>query len=223
MNPLTQLNESWAALQSVIEAQSITLHKQIEFWAENFGKVITPIADIPLLKPLVNIPGLSWIAAALGQVNLAAIAQDIETLKDNQPEASQEQLAQKVIQEITLQAGGIGLATNLLPPIAVTLFAVDMAAIATLQVELIYKIAAIYDYDIQEQNRRGEVLALYVCSAGSSTLIKSGLSFPEMLPIIGAIVGASSDAGILWVIGQIAQQYYKTKREHQDTIVIDVQ
>ena len=89
-----------------------------------------------------------------------------------------------------------------------------MAAIATLQVELIYQMAALYDYDIQDPTRRGEVLALYACSAGGSTALKSGLSVPEIIPVIGAIIGASSDAAILWTIGQAANQYYKAKRNH---------
>ncbi len=214
-NPLETLNQTWHSIQSTTQAGGVELQRQIETWAESFGQVVIPIADFPLIKPLAKIPGLSWVAAALGQVNLEAIAQEIDTLKHHQPAASSDELAQTVIQTATLQAGGIGLATNFLPPLAITLFAVDMAAIATLQVELIYKLAAIYGYDIQEQSRRGEVLALYAGCAGGSTLLKSGLSFPEIIPVIGTVIGVSSDAAILWTIGQAAHQYYKIKRSRE--------
>ena len=211
-NPLETLAQTWQSVQATTQSWGLELQQQIETWAESFGQVILPIADFPFIKPLANVPGLSWIAAALGQVNLGAIAQGIETLRQEQPNTPETELTQHLIQEATLQAGGIGLATNLLPPIAVTLFAVDIAAIATLQVELIYRIAAIYNFDIQDPTRRGEVLALYLASAGSSTILKSGLSFPEVIPVVGAVIGASSDAAILWSIGQAANQYYKTKQ-----------
>lgn len=216
-NPLETLAQTWQSVQATTQSGGVELQRQIEAWAETFGQTILPVADLPLIKPLANVPGLSWIAAALGQVKLGAIAQDIETLRQDNPAQTHEQLAQQVIQETTLQAGGIGLATNLLPPIAATLFAVDIAAIATLQVELIYKIAAIYHFDIEDPLRRGEVLALYLASAGSSTFLKSGLSVPEVIPVVGAVIGASSDAAILWGIGQAANQYYQTKYARQDT------
>jgi len=211
-NPLELLNPIWQQAGDTLESRGRDLQPKIEAWAEAFGQVVIPIADFPLIKPLAKIPGLSWIASALGQVNLGAIDQQIKALQTQHPTATTETLVQQSIQAAALKAGGIGLATNFLPPLAITLFAVDMAAIATLQVELIYQIAALYDYDIQTPTLRGEVLALYVCSAGGSTALKSGLSFPEIIPVIGAIIGTSSDAAILWSIGQAANHYYKTKR-----------
>jgi uncharacterized protein (DUF697 family) len=216
-NPLETLNQTWQQLGDALQASGNNLQQKIEAWAEVFGQVVIPIADLPLLKPLAKIPGLGWIAATLGQVNLEAIAQTVETQRREQPNPNPEALAQQFIQAAALKAGGIGLATNFLPPLAITLFAVDMAAIATLQVELIYQMAALYDYDIQDPTRRGEVLALYACSAGGSTALKSGLSVPEVIPVIGAIIGASSDAAILWTIGQAAHQYYKAKRDHDSS------
>lgn len=210
-NPIETLAQTWQSVQATTQSGGIELQRQIEAWAETFGQTIIPIADFPLIKPLAKVPGLSWIAAALGQVNLGAIAQDIDTRRQTNPNLTQAELAQQIIQSTTLQAGGIGLATNLLPPIAVTLFAVDIAAIATLQVELIYRLAAVYDFDIQDPIRRGEVLALYLASAGGSTVLKSGLSFPEVIPVLGAMIGASSDAAILWSMGQAAHQYYQIK------------
>lgn len=210
-NPLETLAQTWQFVQSTTQRGGVELQRQIETWAESFGQAILPIADFPLLKPLAHVPGLSWIAAALGQVNLGAIAQEIEQLRQENPNRTEAQLAQSLIQDAMLQAGGIGLATNLLPPVAATLFAVDIAAIATLQVELMYRLAALYHFEIQDPIRRGEVLALYLASAGSSTVLKSGLSVPEVIPVVGAIIGASSDATILWSMGQAANQYYQTK------------
>ena len=117
-NPLETLTQTWQSVQANTQSSGVELQRQIEGWAETFGQSIIPVADFPLLKPLAQVPGLSWIAAALGQVNLGAIAQEIEMLRQNNADQSTEQLAQQLIQETTLQAGGVGLATNLLPPIA---------------------------------------------------------------------------------------------------------
>jgi uncharacterized protein (DUF697 family) len=121
-------------------------------------------------------------------------------------------LVQRTIQSAALNAAGVGLVTNLLPPMAVALFAIDIAAIATLQAEMLYRIANLYGFAADEPTRRGEVLAIYALSVGGTGVIKTFLSIPEAIPVIGAVVGASSDAALLYGLGQVANQYYAAKR-----------
>ncbi|NJN20252.1 MAG: EcsC family protein [Leptolyngbya sp. RL_3_1] len=123
------------------------------------GKTVAPIADFPWVRFATGVPGLSWLLAALGQVNAAEIRQAISDLRVKYPLDSNEQLAQRVIADATVRAAQVGLVTNLLPPLAVLLLAVDMGAIAALQAEMIYRIAAIYGFSPSDARRRGEVLA----------------------------------------------------------------
>ena len=48
------------------------------------------------------------------------------------------------------------------------------------------------------QRAKGEALTIFALSLGVSTAVKTGLSAVELIPLIGAAVGASSNAGILY-------------------------
>ena len=175
------------------------------------GRTVAPIADLPLIKFATAVPGISWLLAALGQVNTDAVIRDVAQLRQAHPLDTPDQLAQRVMGQSAWQAAQVGLLTNILPPVALFLFAVDIGAIAALQAEMIYRIAAIYGLSPEEAPRRGEVLSIWALSTGSSGFLKSGLSFVEILPGIGAAVGITADAAILYGVGFLACRYYETK------------
>lgn len=186
-------------------------HRIVEQSTEVVGRIATPIAENPVVKFTTKVPGLKWIMAALGQVNVAQVQQDIAELQRKYPADTPEQLAYRIIQEAALAGGGIGLVTNVLPPFAVGLFAIDLAAVSALQAEMIYKIAAAYGFSLNEPSRRGEVLAIYGLSMGGSGVIKTGLSIVEIIPGVGLVVGAASNATLLFSMGHIANRFYYRK------------
>jgi uncharacterized protein (DUF697 family) len=47
---------------------------------------------------------------------------------------------------------------------------------------------------------------------GGSGVLKGGLSFVELIPVIGAVVGASSNATLIYSLGYIACRFYEAKR-----------
>lgn len=114
--------------------------------------------------------------------------------------------------DTAVKAGGVGLLTNFIPPLALTLFAVDLAAVTALQAEMVYRIAATYGFSLKDPTRRGEALAIYGLSLGGSGVLKSGLSFVELLPIIGGAVGASSNVALIYGLGYVACRFYENKR-----------
>lgn len=181
------------------------------------GDTIAPIADIPFIRFATGIPGLSWLLAALGQVNAEKVQTAVSSLRAQYPLDSDEQLARRVITETTFRAAQVGLLTNLIPSVATVLFAVDIGAIAALQAEMIYKIAAIYGFSAEDTSRRGEVLAIWGIFTGSSSTLKSGLSFLEILPGAGTAIGITSDAAIIYSVGFLACRYYEVKLSRQAT------
>jgi uncharacterized protein (DUF697 family) len=201
-----------AAILRAIQAVADQLIQAIERSTETIGAIVTPIAENPMIKFATRVPGISWLMAALGQVDTAKVQREVEELRQTYPSETAEQLAQRVILETAWTAAGIGLVTNFLPPLALMLFAVDLGAIAALQAELIYRIAAIYGFPPHEPTRRGEVLALWGLSAGGSGVLKAGLSFVELLPGVGAVVGITSDAALLYGLGNLAARFYETKQ-----------
>ncbi len=189
-----------------------SLYQLIEQSTDTVGRIVTPIAESPLVKFATRVPGISWLMAALGQVDSDKVQREVMELRRTYPLENDEQLAQRVIVETAWRAAGIGLVTNFAPPLALLLFAVDLGAIAALQAGMIYKIAAIYGFSTHEPSRRGEVLAIWGLSAGGSSVLKAGLSIVELLPGVGAAIGITSDAALLYGLGYLASRFYETKQ-----------
>jgi uncharacterized protein (DUF697 family) len=194
------------------ETFGTALYRFVEQGTETVGNVVTPIATSPLIKFATKVPGASWLLAALGQVDIDAVQQEVETLRRNYPTETDEALAQRVITDTAWKAAGIGLATNFVPPLALMLLAVDLGAIAALQAEMIYRIAAIYGFSPTDPTRRGEVLTLWGLGTGGSQVVKVGMSVVEIIPLVGAAVGSVGNASILYSLGHVACSFYEAKR-----------
>jgi uncharacterized protein (DUF697 family) len=184
----------------------------VEQGTETVGKFVTPIAENPLIKFGAKLPGINVLLAALGQVDVEKAHSEVDKLRQQHPLETPEQLAHRIIVDTALKAGGIGLLTNFVPPLALTLFAIDIAAVTALQAEMVYRIAAAYGFSLKDSTRRGEVLAIFGLSLGGSGVLKGGLSIVELLPVIGAVVGASSNAALLYSVGYVACRFYEAKK-----------
>lgn len=185
----------------------------VEQGTETVGKAVTPIAEHPLTKYASKVPGINVLMAALGQVDVDQAQKEVDKLRVEYPLDTPEQLARRIIADAALKGGGIGLATNFIPPLALALFGIELAAVTALQAEMVYRIAAAYGFSLKDPTRRGEVLAIFGLSVGGSGVLKGGLSFVELLPVIGAFVGASSNAALLSSLGYVACQFYEAKRK----------
>ncbi|MBW4469770.1 MAG: hypothetical protein KME45_05125 [Stenomitos rutilans HA7619-LM2] len=194
------------------EVFGTSLHDFLAQGTETVGKVVTPIVSNPFIKFATKVPGVSWLMAALGQVDVDAVQRDVAVLRRDYPLDDDAALAQRVIADTAWKAAGIGLATNFIPPLALMLFAVDFGAIAALQAEMIYRVAAIYGFSPTDPTRRGEVLTLWGVSTGSSEAVKVGLSVVELVPVVGAAVGSVGNAAILYALGNVACRFYEAKR-----------
>ncbi|NJL01004.1 MAG: hypothetical protein HC910_10745 [Spirulinaceae cyanobacterium SM2_1_0] len=201
-----------ASLEAASECLGTALYEWIEQSTETLGAIAMPIATNPVINLATKVPGLSWLVAALGQVNVEAVQKDVTTLQRAHLAASAPELAQYVINEAAWRAAGIGFATNFVPPLALMLLAVDLGAIAALQAEMIYRIATIYGFSPTAPDRRGEVLAIWGLSTGSSSVLKAGLSLVELLPLVGTVAGTTGNAAILYGLGQVACRFYEAKR-----------
>lgn len=184
----------------------------VEQSTETVGKIVTPIAENPVIKYAAKVPGINVLMAALGQIDVERAQNEVNQLRQEHPLDTPEQLARRIILDTTMKAGGVGLLTNFVPPLALTLFGVELAAITALQAEMIYRIAAAYGFPLNDPTRRGEVLAIFGLSVGGSGVLKVGSSFVELLPVIGAVVGASNNAALIYSLGYLASQFYESKR-----------
>jgi uncharacterized protein (DUF697 family) len=184
------------------------------------GNVIGPIASLPFIQFATALPGMKWLLAALGQVNVESVRSQVDELRQQYPQDNKRALAQRVMAETALKAAGVGLATNLAPPVAFALTLVDIGAIAALQANMIYRIATIYGYSPTEHDRRGEVLAIWLLSSTTAGVVKSGLSVAEWIPGLGAVLGIATDASLIYSVGYFACRYYETKRSAPTEIAV---
>jgi uncharacterized protein (DUF697 family) len=176
------------------------------------GGVVGPIANLPFIQFATALPGMKWLLAAIGQVNVEAVRSQVDELRQQYPAEDRRALAQRVMAETAVKAAGVGLATNIAPPIAFALTLVDIGAVAALQANMIYRIATIYGYSPTDHDRRGEVLAVWLLSSTTSGVVKSGLSAFEWIPGLGAALGIATDASLIYSVGYFACRYYETKR-----------
>jgi uncharacterized protein (DUF697 family) len=117
------------------------------------------------------------------------------------------------------KAGGIGLATSILPGFAAALLAVDLAATTQLQSEMVYQIASIYGLNLKDPARKGEVLAIFGLALGGGRLLKAtGLGLLRNVPFAGAVIGASSNATMIYSLGYAACRFYEAKLDESTSL-----
>jgi uncharacterized protein (DUF697 family) len=209
-----RLGNDVANLASQTEAEvSRATQEFLEEATHNIGQGVEPIANSRLLDLAARVPGFSWILAAVGRVDTNKIQAEVAKLRADHPDETVEQLCDRVISSAAIVAGGMGFVTNLIPPLALMLFAVDLVAVATLQAEMIYRVAALYGFNLTEPTRRGEVLSIFGLSLAAASALKAGLSAAELIPLVGTAIGVTSNAGLLYILGKGARQFYQQKAE----------
>ena len=201
-----------ALVEDLAENTATETQKLIERTTDRTGRTLKLIAKIPLLKSISNVFGLKWLTAILGEVDVEQAKATVSQLQLQYPQETPSQIAHRLMVKKAWEAGQIGLLTNIIPPIAAALLGIELVAMTKLQAEMVYQIAAVYGLDLHEPARRGEVLAIFALSLGGGFL-KTGLSFVEIIPGVGAAVGASANAAMLYALGYTACRFYETKNQ----------
>ena len=208
--PENFLVEAVNTLGNITEALTTETQKLLEKTTVSTGQTLEWIASNPILKAADNIIGLDWLMTFLGKVDPAKIQAKVDKLRSQYPDETPNQIAHRLIVQKALSGGRLGLLTNIIPPIAALFLGVELVATTKLQTEMVYEIAAAYGLDLNKPARRGEVLAIFGLSLGADAL-KTGLTVVEIIPGIGAVVGASTNAAMLYVLGQTACRFYQGK------------
>ena len=161
------------------------------------------VAGAPILRKVVD------------QVDLVKVETSVKKLKQKYPNETPRQLSHRIMMEKAIYAGSTGLVTSLVPGAAAALFVVDLTATSALQAEMVYQIAAAYGLDIREPTRKGEVLTVFGLALGGNRAVKAGLELLQNTPIAGAVIGASTNAVMLYTVGYAACRYYEAKLDSQ--------
>jgi uncharacterized protein (DUF697 family) len=125
--------------------------------------------------------------------------------------------------EKSLHAGGVGFVSSLVPGEALALLAVDLATTTRIQTEMVYQIAAAYGLDLKDPARKGEVLGIFGLTFGGSRAIKAGLGLLRVVPVAGAMIGASANATMLYSLGYAACRFYEAKLNASTTSTTELE
>ncbi len=194
---------------------TVETQKILEKFTSFTGQTLDSIASNSMLKAVDNTIGLDWLMTFLGTVNTDKIQATVDEIRYQYPEEKPSQIANRLIVQKALEGGRLGLMTNIIPPVAVLFLGVELIATTKLQTEMVYEISAAYGLDLNEPARRGEVLGIFGLSLGADVL-KTSLTIVEIIPGIGAVVGASSNAAMLYILGQTACLFYEAKIARQE-------
>jgi uncharacterized protein (DUF697 family) len=166
---------------------------------EELDKITELIVNNPLLAKVIE------------QVDLEKAEQALITLQEKYPEESPSQIAQRLMQQKAIYAGGTGFASSLLPGAAMAFLALDLAAVAGLQAEMVYQIAGAYGVDLKSSQRKKEILSIFGIALGGTHAASAGLRILRTTPALGAIIGASSNVAMTYAVGYSACRFYENQ------------
>lgn len=187
-------------------------HDLISYATQEAGEAVTHVGNNWLVRRLTRFLNLDWLVGATDSVDLAQAEAAARKLQQEYPNESPSQIAHRIMVEKATYAGGVGLASSILPGVALALLAVDLAATTKLQAEMVYQIAAVYGLDLKDPARKGEVLGIFGLGLGGSRALRAaGLGLLRNVPFAGAMIGASTNAAMLYSLGYAACRFYETK------------
>jgi len=163
------------------------------------------------------VSGAPILRKVVDQVDLVKVEDSVKKIKQKYPNETPRQIAHRFMLEKAIYAGSTGLVTSLVPGAAAALFVVDLTATSALQAEMVYQIAAAYGLDTREPVRKGEVLTIFGLALGGNRAIKAGLELLQNTPVAGAVIGASSNAVMLYTVGYAACRFYEAKLNSEAT------
>ncbi len=195
----------------VADAAARQAQQMFEQATKEAGKAADFLGGNPVLRNILRAFRADWLLSAFGQVDLDKARETVKKLQQENPDETPNQIAHRIILEKVMYAGGIGLASSILPGVALALLAVDVAITTVLQAEMVYEIAAAYGLDLKDPARKGEVLAIFGLSIGGSQAIKTGTGLLRNVPLAGMAIGASTNAVMLYTLGYAACRFYEAK------------
>ncbi len=187
---------------------------------KTFSSTFGWIEENPLARQVTKRLPFNWLFV-VDRVDVNKAAKEVEKLQRENPQEDASEIAHRLITQKAVLAAGSGLVTSLIPGFAIPLFAVDLAATASLQAELVYQIAHAYEFDIHDEARKGEALVVLGLALGGGQAIKVGGAFATRagiigilrnIPMAGAAIGLSTNAAITYSLGYAACRFYEAKK-----------
>jgi uncharacterized protein (DUF697 family) len=184
------------------------------------GYVFDLINDSPQLQDITKALKVDWLVGIIDKVDIVKAETHVKKLQKKYPNETSAEISRRIMTEKVLYVGSSGMASSLLPGFAAPMIAVDLAATTAIQAEMGYQIACAYGFDVRDQARKGEIVAIFGLALGGSQALKVGFKYlARNIPIAGAVVGASTNAVALYAVGHAACHYYEAKRNNRNPLM----
>lgn len=176
------------------------------------GYAVTVLGNNSLVRRLSGVLRIDWLVGIGDRIDLQKAQAVVKDLQAKYPDESPREIAHRIMVEKTMYAAGTGVVSSLVPGAALALLAIDLAATTALQTEMVYQVAAAYGLDLKDPGRKGEVLAIFGLALGGSRALQAGLGFLRNVPLAGAMIGAGTNATMMYALGYAACQFYEAKQ-----------
>lgn len=172
----------------------------------------------------------NYVMKAINDADEKAAAQRVAELRQKNPQATANELADLLIKNKCRQAGAVGgitSGTSLIPGLGTVAsltfgVAADIGLTFKMQAELVIEIAAAFNHPLAPEEKRNVVLLVTGMSAGANQLLsKAGRQIAEKaserlatkaaakaIPMLGVVAGAGINMASTYVIGQRAVAYF---------------
>jgi uncharacterized protein (DUF697 family) len=178
---------------------------------DGVGYVFDMITNSPQLQEITKALKVDWLMTVIERIDIVKAETHVKNLQRKYPNEKPRDIAHRIMMEKALYVGSSGFASSLMPGFAAAMFAVDLAATMALQAEMVYQIAGAYGLNLQDPARKGEVLAVFGITLGSSSALQAGLGLARNIPVAGSVIGASSNAAMLYALGYATCRFYEAK------------
>ncbi|MBK9051927.1 MAG: hypothetical protein IPL78_13760 [Chloroflexi bacterium] len=172
----------------------------------------------------------NYVMKAINDADEKAAAQRVAELRQKNPTATPEELADMLIKNKCRQAGAVGgitSGTSLIPGLGTVAsltfgVAADIGLTFKMQAELVIEIAAAFNHTFTEHEKRNVVLIVTGMSAGANQLLTragreiaekaserlAAKSVAKAIPVLGVVAGAGANMLSTYIIGQRAVAYF---------------
>lgn len=168
------------------------------------GQALAIVGNNPVLQTAIKSLNQDWLNSLIDQIDQVDVVKAkaaVRKLQQEYPNEKPPEIAHRLMLEKSVLAGTSGV------------FAADYVKTAALSAELVYQIAAAYEMDLQDSERKGEVVAIFGLGLGGKTALqKTALHLLRNIPVAGTVIGASSNALMTYVLGYAACQFYEAKQ-----------
>ena len=171
-----------------------------------------------------------YVMKAINDADEKGAAQRVAELRQKNPNATPEELADILTKNKCLQAGAVGgvtSGTSLIPGLGTVAsltfgVAADIGLTFKMQAELVLEIAAAFNHPLNEVEKRNVVLVVTGMSAGANQLLTragreiaekaseklAAKSVAKAIPVLGVVASAGANMASTYVIGQRAVAYF---------------